>query len=460
MPLRHGVGSATFRCLNVLDESCGSIGKIHKRIDSHNDRIIIIETVIPGIQGDITNIQGDITTIQGGITTIQGDITTIQGDITTIQGDITTITTDVTTIQGDITTITTDITTIQGDITTITTDITTIQGDITIIQGDITTINNIITGGNLGGTIIYETSNLITPALSAGSALVSGATNNILLGANTGDSLTNHKENICIGLNSARDATGLYRNICIGVDSHYNGGYYGSVAIGYRAGYNGTGNSSICIGTRAGENSAHNKTIVLNANETALNADKSGAFYVKPIKNNINDNVLYYNHVSGEITYDNPATENIISASFDIGGDTHDVLFYPTKDNNALNHVYNASQWGEGGFIKYIYTMTIPINVQNIIVHYEVYSRSIHDHDFTIDVVRVTHDVYTGIETTDIPTIGSTTIIASPGRQTGNFTFSYIPTDVETITLRISYTDPNAHGSEVITCTANIIGRI
>jgi hypothetical protein len=64
------------------------------------------------------------------------------------------------------------------------------------------------------------------------------------------------------------------------------------------------GESAIAIGHNAGKTDAHANSIIINAQgSTELNSDGTSRFYVKPIRADVSDNVLYYDNSSGEITY-------------------------------------------------------------------------------------------------------------------------------------------------------------
>lgn len=76
-----------------------------------------------------------------------------------------------------------------------------------------------------------------------------------------------------------------------------------SVAIGFRAAWDTQGNNSIAIGALAGAVNQHNNTIIINATGGNANTTTANAFFVKPIRNAANTNVVMYNATSGEITY-------------------------------------------------------------------------------------------------------------------------------------------------------------
>ena len=101
------------------------------------------------------------------------------------------------------------------------------------------------------GTEIVATDNLITPDLNAGASLTSGASRNILLGKNIGQSLTTGDENVAIGFdvfNNRNTNTGVY----IGKEAAKNGGGNDAIGIGINAARDNTGRDHIAIGKSAG----------------------------------------------------------------------------------------------------------------------------------------------------------------------------------------------------------------
>jgi hypothetical protein len=76
-----------------------------------------------------------------------------------------------------------------------------------------------------------------------------------------------------------------------------------TVAIGRDAGSAGQGDYAVAIGARAGLSGQADKSIVINATGVELRADLSGAFYVKPVREQIGQKVMYYDAGSGELTY-------------------------------------------------------------------------------------------------------------------------------------------------------------
>jgi hypothetical protein len=85
-----------------------------------------------------------------------------------------------------------------------------------------------------------------------------------------------------------------------------NQGEY-SVAIGYNAGYAVQGAYGLALGCNAGRSNAAANSIILNATGTELNPSTAG-FFVNPIRNVQNSQLLEYNTALNEITYSNSAT--------------------------------------------------------------------------------------------------------------------------------------------------------
>ena len=78
-----------------------------------------------------------------------------------------------------------------------------------------------------------------------------------------------------------------------------------AIAIGYNAGNTNQGTNSIAIGKNAGSQNQPQNSIIINANQgIALNTTTPSSFYVKPIRKDTSNNILFYDPVTGEITYD------------------------------------------------------------------------------------------------------------------------------------------------------------
>ena len=123
----------------------------------------------------------------------------------------------------------------------------------------------------------------------------------IALGENSGQ---NNKQqySISIGAISAQNNQGE-NSIAIGRVSAQNNQGNNSIALGFLSGSDNQGSNCVAIGQRSGQINQHNNSIVLNATGTALNTNVSNSFYVSPIRNATQMNVLGYDVSTGEITH-------------------------------------------------------------------------------------------------------------------------------------------------------------
>ncbi len=114
---------------------------------------------------------------------------------------------------------------------------------------------------------------------------------------------------IAIGNEAGRQSQGT-QAIAIGNQAGLAAQQSNAIAIGAQSGENGQGNNAIAIGFRSGFDSLfgiqHDNTIVLNATGTELNTQGISRSYIKPIRDQLNENQLLYDISSGEITYNNP----------------------------------------------------------------------------------------------------------------------------------------------------------
>ena len=149
---------------------------------------------------------------------------------------------------------------------------------------------------------------------------------NISIGNIAGNSAATGSSRICIGRNTAfaggPDKNG---NIAIGhqAGASFIGDYTiaigyqsngimsqreGSISIGYNTGTSQTtreqGEYSIALGARAGANDICDNSIIINATGLSLdNAIGPSRLFIKPIRNDVSNNVLYYTPSTGEVTY-------------------------------------------------------------------------------------------------------------------------------------------------------------
>lgn len=112
-----------------------------------------------------------------------------------------------------------------------------------------------------------------------------------------------------------------------------------AVAIGAYAGYTNIGNNAIAIGANAGYANLANNAIVLNATGANLDQTTANTFTVKPIRPDSSGNLLFYNDVTGEITYGTSSNTGGSAA-----GNTGEIQFNSANVLSASpNLVYNTS---------------------------------------------------------------------------------------------------------------------
>lgn len=98
--------------------------------------------------------------------------------------------------------------------------------------------------------------------------------------------------------------------IAIGTNSGAQSQGSNGIAIGNQAAQNGQGTNAVAIGTLSGQTNQHASSIILNASGSALNSDGTSRFYVNPIRNATNTNMLGYNATTKEVTYYTPTNIN------------------------------------------------------------------------------------------------------------------------------------------------------
>ena len=76
-----------------------------------------------------------------------------------------------------------------------------------------------------------------------------------------------------------------------------------SIAIGHEAGKTNQQELAIAIGYKAGETNQQKNTIIINAQDVPLNSVDPSAFYVAPIRQAANKQLLYYDVSTKEITH-------------------------------------------------------------------------------------------------------------------------------------------------------------
>ena len=107
---------------------------------------------------------------------------------------------------------------------------------------------------------------------------------------------------IAIGVSAGFNGIGLDA-IAIGNSAGNANLGLNSIAIGANAGFSNLNANSIAIGTNSARSNGHANTITLNATGANLNTTQADSFFVSPIRNLVQANVLSYNPNTGEITH-------------------------------------------------------------------------------------------------------------------------------------------------------------
>jgi hypothetical protein len=128
---------------------------------------------------------------------------------------------------------------------------------------------------------------------------------NIKLGANAGQ-ITQGEDGIAIG-NNAGNSNQQQDTVAVGAYAGQTNQGTGSVSIGVNAGSSNQGEYSIALGYNAGDSSQPANSIILNANSASLNATTEG-FFVNPVRNVYNSDILVYDNSTSEISYTNVTT--------------------------------------------------------------------------------------------------------------------------------------------------------
>ena len=147
-------------------------------------------------------------------------------------------------------------------------------------------------------------------------------TDAIAIGSDAG-SVAQNSGGIAIGPSSGK--TQGVNSIAIGSGAG-DGQSDAAIAIGKSAGGNNQGLNSIAIGELAGATDQGNNTIILNATGATLDQTTANTFTVKPVRNANTANVMFYDDVTGEITYDligagaNANYANFAGEAFSVSG--------------------------------------------------------------------------------------------------------------------------------------------
>jgi hypothetical protein len=129
---------------------------------------------------------------------------------------------------------------------------------------------------------------------------------------------------VAIGSSAANIHQGLESLACGSFAGHKNLGYQ-SVALGHRASYDGGDFSN---------------TIVINATGTDLDPEGTDRTYIKPIREQLNNDFLFYNSISGEVT--RSVAVNFTSNIFINGtpGNENDVGKYRNSSMETTKSIY------------------------------------------------------------------------------------------------------------------------
>ena len=214
---------------------------------------------------------------------------------------------------------------------TINTGATNITGELNMNNNNIINVNEITSeivntgGANITGDIDMNENNIINV-----NNIRFKTSEGIKIGEEAGLN-TQEIYSIAVGYRAGKDNQGT-NGIAIGtIAGRESQGEY-SVAIGYQAGKVLQGDNSIAIGNRAGETNQHNSTIILNGTSIPLDSTQTGSLYVKPIRGEtdlISKKIMYYDEVSGEITYTNDSSINLNTSTI--------------ENVSAINYVQGAS---------------------------------------------------------------------------------------------------------------------
>ena len=175
-------------------------------------------------------------------------------------------------------------------------------------------VNSTLRGHHIGdhtGSVFADDSGVVIDGITGtlvgpvNSSDLRSTSPNVRLGLNAG--LTNQGTySIAIGEragNLNQSADGIAIGYAAGRDDQQTDG----IAIGQNAGQVNQGASSVAIGTMVGKTNQHANTIMLSATGAEFNSTQANSFFVKPIREAINDSFLRYNTTTGEVTYTSSA---------------------------------------------------------------------------------------------------------------------------------------------------------
>jgi hypothetical protein len=198
---------------------------------------------------------------------------------------------------------------------------------------------------------------------------------------------------IAIGSEAGRDFQSSF-SVAIGYRSGFSTQNTNAIAIGSNSGAFNQGINSIAIGAAAGQTNQPANSIVLNASGSALNGNQTNAFFVDPIRNFSNANVLTYDTTNKEITY--------VSKTF--------VIQHPTNPNKYL--VHGCLEGPESG-VYYRGKAMIPDGSTSTDVKLPEYVPSLAT-DFTVHVTPTYNGSLRTLNATEV-TNGVFTVYGEPG---------------------------------------------
>jgi hypothetical protein len=172
------------------------------------------------------------------------------------------------------------------------------------------------------------------------------------------------ENSVAIGVNAGAGvnlSTGQGDNaVAIGNAAGQNTQGANAVAIGTSAGNTGQGENSVAIGAFAGSTGAAANSIILNGSGANLPSAAAG-FFVKPVRNVSQTNVLLYDASGGEITYAAKAYvltqySGIVSdtATYNPAGGTDSVLFRKKGSSPFLSVKPGSSNLTNTGTVGWI----------------------------------------------------------------------------------------------------------
>ena len=190
----------------------------------------------------------------------------------------------------------------------------TINGSISVGLG----YGTLTTGANAIALATNANANGVSSVAIGGDSKAAGNFS-ISIGSQAGGSTAGGIGTISIGQSAGYSTQGA-NSIAIGVSAGEQSQNAYSIALGFKAGINNQGANAISIGANAGFLNQANNTIILNATGSNLNQTTANTFTVKPVRNLVQSNAVFYDISSGEITYDTLAnnTSNVSAANVTI----------------------------------------------------------------------------------------------------------------------------------------------